>query len=110
MQHFSAHDAESRFGLLLDAARDGPVAIEQGGRQVAVLMSKATFDALGVLNLGRLHTEVDEGITAIVRGDFTDVDEGGLAGLADRIKTAGWRWPSEPNPGLGGDLPPRPAL
>jgi prevent-host-death family protein len=91
MQHFSAHDAESRFGQLLDAARDGPVAIEQGGRRVAVLMSNATLDALEALNLGRLRTEVDKGITAIARGDFTDVDEGGLAGLADRIKTAGRR-------------------
>jgi prevent-host-death family protein len=91
MQQFSAHDAESRFGQLLDAARDGPVAIEQSGRQVAVLMSKATFDALEALSLGRLRMEVDKGITAIARGDFTDVDEGGLAGLADRIKTAGRR-------------------
>ena len=50
MQHFSAQDAGPKFGQLLDAVGDGPVAIDQGGRQVAVLISSDTFAELQAWN------------------------------------------------------------
>jgi prevent-host-death family protein len=94
MQHFSAQDAGPKFGQLLDAVRDGPVAIDQGGCQVAVLMSKDAFDELQAWNLDRLRGEVHKGIAAIERGDFTDVPEGDLSAFADQVKSAGRRRPA----------------
>lgn len=91
MQHFSTQDATARFGQVLDAAAREPVAIERNGLPVAVLMSKVAFDEFEALKLERLRAAVDQGIEAIERGDYTDLDECDLAGFADRIKTAGRR-------------------
>ena len=91
MQHFSAHDAQSRFGQMLDVTRDEPVTIERNGRPIAVLMSKDAFDDLAALKLERLRAEVQRGIDAIEQGNCTDVTEDDLTGFADRIKTAGRR-------------------
>ncbi|WP_295388815.1 type II toxin-antitoxin system Phd/YefM family antitoxin [uncultured Thiodictyon sp.] len=91
MQHFSTQDAAASFGQVLDAACREPVAIERNGHPVAVLMSKGVFDEFEALKLERLRAAVDQGIAAIERGDYTELDEGELAGFADRIKTAGRR-------------------
>lgn len=45
MKHFNATDAKNRFGELLDEIASGPVTIRKNGREVAVLMSKADFEA-----------------------------------------------------------------
>jgi len=45
MKQFSATDAKNRFGELLEEAANGPVSIQKNGRDIAVLISKADFEA-----------------------------------------------------------------
>ena len=71
MQTISAHEAKARFGQLLDAARTEPVTIEKHGRPVAVLVSKQEYDDSQAAKLVQLRTEVQRGLDAIERGDFT---------------------------------------
>lgn len=85
----SAHDAKARFGQLLDAARREPVAIEKHGRPVAVVMSKEDYDEIEAGKLERLRAEVAEGLAALERGDYVEVDVGELDALADDIKAEG---------------------
>ena len=82
----SAHQAKARFGQLLDAARVDPVTIEKHGRPVAVLVSIEEYDRLEAMKLERLRAQVERGIDAIERGDFTEYDEADLDRLAARIK------------------------
>lgn len=89
MQHFSTHDAAASFGQVLEAACREPVTIERNGLAVAVLLSKDAFDEFEALKLERLRANVQQGIDAIERGDYVELDEGDLVGFADRIKTAG---------------------
>ena len=86
MQSMSAHQAKARFGQLLDAARVDPVTIEKHGRPVAVLVSIEEYDRLEAMKLERLRAQVERGIDAIERGDFTEYDEADLDRLAARIK------------------------
>ncbi|HGG61235.1 MAG TPA: type II toxin-antitoxin system Phd/YefM family antitoxin, partial [Gammaproteobacteria bacterium] len=58
MAVFSANEAESRFGQLLDAARHDPVVIEKHGRAVAVVLTKEDYDELLDMKLERLRAEV----------------------------------------------------
>jgi prevent-host-death family protein len=85
----TAHDAKAKFGQLLEAAREGPVAISKHGRAVAVIISKEEFDAAQALKLERLRAEVQKGFDSIERGDFIEVSAGGLAALGDSIKAEG---------------------
>jgi prevent-host-death family protein len=89
MRSMTAHDAKAKFGQLLEAAREGPVAISKHGRAVAVIISKEEFDAAQALKLERLRTEVQKGFDSIERGDFIEVSAGGLAALGDPIKAEG---------------------
>ncbi|HEV2611686.1 MAG TPA: type II toxin-antitoxin system prevent-host-death family antitoxin [Noviherbaspirillum sp.] len=43
---FNARDAKMRFGQLLDAAMNSPVAITRNNRHVAYIISKRDFDAM----------------------------------------------------------------
>ena len=45
MKTMQATEAKNRFGELLDEAGNEPVIIQKNGRDVAVVMSKAEFDA-----------------------------------------------------------------
>ena len=87
MQTISAHEAKARFGQLLEAARTEPVTIEKHGRPVAVLVSKQEYDDNQTAKLAQLRAEVQRGLDAIERGDFTEYDEADLEQLAGRIKT-----------------------
>ena len=89
MQSMSAHDAKAKFGQLLDAVREGPVAISKHGREVAVVISKKEFDAIELLKLERLRAEVQKGFDSIERGDFIEVSVADLAGLGESIKAEG---------------------
>ena len=86
MKTISANEAKARFGQLLDAARMEPVTIEKHGRPVAVLVSKQEYDDIQAAKLARLRAEVQRGIDAIGRGDFTEYDEADLEQLAGRLK------------------------
>jgi prevent-host-death family protein len=89
MHSMSAHEAKARFGQLLDAARDGPVAISKHGREVAVVISKAEFDALAALKLEALRAAVQKGFESIERGDSRAVSTEDLAGLGTAVKARG---------------------
>ncbi len=91
MQNMSAHDAKSRFGQLLDAARLEPVTISKHGRAVAVVISKEEFDAFEAIKLAQLRTETQKGIDAIERGDFVEIGKTELRQFGDSIKTEGRR-------------------
>lgn len=82
----SAHEAKARFGQLLDAARVDPVTIEKHGRPVAVLVSIEEYESAEATKLELLRAEVQRGIDAIDRGDFTEYDEADLDRLAARVK------------------------
>ena len=86
MQTMSAHEAKTRFGQLLDAARTEPVTIEKHGRPVAVLVSKQEFDDIQAMKLPQLRAEVRRGIDAIERGDFAEYGEDDLEQLGRTIK------------------------
>ena len=45
MKTIQATDAKNRFGELLEEAGSEPVLIQKNGRDVAVVMSKAEYDA-----------------------------------------------------------------
>ena len=87
MQTMSAHEAKARFGQLLDAARLEPVTIEKHGRPVAVLVSKQEYDEIQAAKVERLRAEVQRGVDAIERSDFSEYDEADLDQLAGRIKS-----------------------
>jgi len=86
MRSMSAHDAKAKFGQLLDAVREGPVAISKHGREVAVDISKEEFDAVESLKLEHLRAEVQKGFDSIERGDFVTVGKAGIRKFADSIK------------------------
>jgi len=46
MKTLNATQAKNQFGQLLNDAQAGPVAIQKNGRDVAVLVSRAEFDAM----------------------------------------------------------------
>ena len=96
MNTVSAHEAKTRFGKLLDAAQSDPVTIEKHGRPVAVLVSMEEYDRIEEMKLARLRAEVERGIDAIERGDFTEYDEADLYQLAARIKSEARKQPAVP--------------
>ena len=96
MNTVSAHEAKTRFGKLLDAAQSDPVTIEKHGRPVAVLVSMEEYDRIEEMKLARLRAEVERGIDAIERGDFTEYDEADLDQLASRIKSEARKRPAAP--------------
>jgi prevent-host-death family protein len=89
MHSMSAHEAKARFGQLLDAARDGPVAINKHGRDVAVVISKEEFDVLTALKLEALRAGVQKGFDSIGRGDSLAVSTEDLAALGTVVKSRG---------------------
>ena len=89
MRSMSAHDAKARFGQMIDAAQHEPVTIKKHGRAVAVVLSKEEFDETEAMRLKHLRAEVQKGIDAIERGDFTEYQESELLQLSDRIKAVG---------------------
>ena len=46
MQRMSARDAKNGFGKLIDLARERPVAIEQHGRSVVIVMAVEEYERL----------------------------------------------------------------
>lgn len=46
MKRIAARDAKNGFGLLIDAARESPVAIEKFGRPVVVVLSVEAYERL----------------------------------------------------------------
>lgn len=46
MKTIQATEAKNRFGQLLEEAQRAPVAIQKNGRDVAVLISKAEYEAV----------------------------------------------------------------
>ena len=89
MTKMSANDAKARFGELLDTARREAVTIEKHGRPVAVMLSIEDYEELEALKLSRLRAEIDEGMQAAERGDFIEIDDGGLQAMVDEIKVQG---------------------
>ena len=89
MRNMSAHDAKSRFGQLLDTARHEPVTIEKHGRAVAVVISKEDYDEIQQIRLQQLRQEVQYGLDAVKKGDYSEFDRDGLEKLGDRVKQAG---------------------
>jgi prevent-host-death family protein len=89
MQRVSAHDAEARFGQLLDEARREPVVIERHGQAVAVVLSKDDYDALNDIKLCELRAQIDLGIADLEHGAYTEYAREDLPRLAERIKAAG---------------------
>ncbi len=87
MTVFSANEAKSRFGQLLDAARRDPVVIEKHGRAVAVVLSKEDYDELLNMKLERLRAEVQIGIDAADAGRSTSYDVTQVGRLSAEIKT-----------------------
>lgn len=49
MKTMSAKDAKNAFGMMIDAARAAPVAIEKHGRKVVVVMAVEEFERLKAL-------------------------------------------------------------
>lgn len=89
MQNMSAHDAKARFGQLLAAVREGPVAISKHGREVAVVITKEEFDAMTALKLEALRLAVQKGFESMQRGDYIEVSNSTLAQFGDSIKAKG---------------------
>ncbi|MEY9328310.1 type II toxin-antitoxin system prevent-host-death family antitoxin [Sinorhizobium fredii] len=50
MKTMSARDAKNAFGMLIDAARAEPVAIEKHGRKVVVVVAVEEYDRLKALD------------------------------------------------------------
>ena len=89
MNTMSANAAKSHFGELLDVARREPVTIEKHGRPVVVVLSTEEYEELEAIRLSRLRSEVDEGLDALSREDFIELDQDELLKAADEIKSAG---------------------
>ena len=89
MNTMSANTAKSHFGELLDIARREPVTIEKHGRPVVVVLSTEEYEELETIKLSRLRSEVDEGLDALRRDDFIELDQNELLNTADEIKSAG---------------------
>ena len=89
MNTMSANAAKSHFGELLDIARREPVTIEKHGRPVVVVLSTEEYEELEAIKLSRLRSEVDEGLDALRREDFIEMDQNELLKAADKIKSAG---------------------
>jgi len=89
MTKMSANDAKARFGELLDTARREAVTIEKHGRPVAVMLSIEDYEELAALKLSRLRAEIDKGMQAAERGDFIEVDDGGIQAMVEEIKVQG---------------------
>lgn len=49
MKTMSARDAKNAFGMMIDAARAEPVAIEKHGRKVVVVVAVEEYDRLKAL-------------------------------------------------------------
>ncbi len=87
MRSISANEAKARFGQLLDTARREPVTIEKHGRAVAVVISKEEYDAMERYRLEQLRAAVEEGIQAVERGDYREVEgREGLRQLFEEIR------------------------
>ena len=89
MNTMSANTAKSHFGELLDIARREPVTIEKHGRPVVVVLSTEEYEELEAIKLSRLRLEIDEGLGALRREDFIELDQNELLKVADEIKSAG---------------------
>ncbi len=89
MAKMSANDAKARFGELLDTARREAVTIEKHGRPVAVMLSIEDYEELEALKLSHLRAEIDAGMQAAERGDFVEIDDGGLQAMVEEIKVQG---------------------
>ncbi len=89
MNTMSANAAKSHFGELLDIARREPVTIKKHGRPVVVVLSTEEYEELEAIKLSRLRSEVDEGLDALRREDFIEMDQNELLKAADEIKSAG---------------------
>ena len=89
MNTMSANTAKSHFGELLDIARREPVTIEKHGRPVVVVLSTEEYEELEAIKLSRLRSEIDEGLGALRREDFIELDQNELLKVADEIKSAG---------------------
>ena len=67
MQTFTANEAKTRFGELLDAAQREPVRVTRRDRVVGVLVSAQDYDAMRVFYADRLrHTLRDSAAAAAV--------------------------------------------
>ena len=89
MNTMSANTAKSHFGELLDIARREPVTIEKHGRPVVVVLSTEEYEELEAIKVSRLRLEIDEGLGALRREDFIELDQNELLKVADEIKSAG---------------------
>ena len=64
-------------------------ASEKHGRPVVVVLSTEEYEELEAIKLSRLRSEVDEGLDALSREDFIELDRNELRKAADEIKSAG---------------------
>ncbi len=83
MKTFTANEAKQKLGLVLDAARTGPVTITKHGRPEFVLTSKEDYDAMAELRYEKLKREVSLGFDALDRGEFSTQT---IAEIFDEVK------------------------
>lgn len=83
MRLFAAREAKQRLGAVLDAARDGPVAIIRNGRRAGVVISARLYEELAALKLARQKATLAERLArfAEAQGKVSAGEVGGL--LAD---------------------------
>ncbi len=69
MRLFAAREAKQRLGAVLDAARDGPVAIIRSGRRAGVVISARLYEELAALKLARQKATLAERLARFAEAD-----------------------------------------
>ena len=72
MKSVAATDAKNRFGAILDAAQQGPIVIRRQDRDIAVVLSMATYERLRSGNLQVFLALRSEVATAAAAKGLTD--------------------------------------
>jgi prevent-host-death family protein len=83
MRTFTANEAKQKLGLVLDAARTGPVTITKHGRPEFILTSKEDYDAMAEMRFEKLKRDVTLGFEALDRVEFSTQS---FAEIFDEVK------------------------
>ena len=72
MQTFTANEAKTRFGELLDRAQRSPVRITRHNRVVGVMVSADDYEAMRAFYADRLRRTMDETADAAAQAGLTE--------------------------------------
>ncbi len=72
MQTFTANEAKTRFGELLDRAQREPVRITRHNRVVGVMVSADDYDAMRAFYADRLRSTMDDTADAAAQAGLTE--------------------------------------